>query len=520
MLALRELEDRSYAEIGELVGMKENAVAQLIFRARESLRLELRLLQVDPERLPEECRRFLPLLAAHLDGQLKGARRDETLAHLDGCERCQAALADMREASRRWRALLLPPLESDEAKAAIDTRLTSSGYWEGPRRPLLAARSTRVAAVAAVAVVLGGGGTATGIVLSRDGPVTAARATPTTTAGSTTQTTAITTTAPATTTTTTTPPSTTATTTEPTTTSEPEPSPPTTPIAPPAPEPQATVVGPQPEPTTTTPPPPADKTAPTVTVTSAPGAATSEPGARIAFTASERQVTFACKLDAAAFARCASPVQLSGLTPGAHRFLVRATDRAGNVGAPATVAWTYTPPDTTPPIVTIDSAPPASTTDNAAAFTFSANEPSATFACSLDGVAFAACTSPVSYVRLPNGAHTFAVRATDVAGNTGPAASHAWTIQPALPDLYVSAFSRFSITISNRGTAPAGPSVLTITSVGTFKVPSIPAGGSLTFSWSTCRVATYTAVVDREQNVAESDETNNTATLRNTCTRS
>src|SRR4029453_8662975 len=31
VLALRELEDRSYAEIGELVDMKENAVAQLIF---------------------------------------------------------------------------------------------------------------------------------------------------------------------------------------------------------------------------------------------------------------------------------------------------------------------------------------------------------------------------------------------------------------------------------------------------------------------------------------------------------
>ena len=105
VLALRELEDRSYAEIGELVGMKENAVAQLIFRAREGLRTELRLAQIDPEQLPEECRRFLPLLAAHLDGQLKGKRRDATLSHLEGCERCQAALADMQEASRRYRTL-------------------------------------------------------------------------------------------------------------------------------------------------------------------------------------------------------------------------------------------------------------------------------------------------------------------------------------------------------------------------------------------------------------------------------
>src|ERR671921_692980 len=50
VLALRELEDRSYAEIGEVVGLKENAVAQLISRARESLRTELRLAQIDPAR--------------------------------------------------------------------------------------------------------------------------------------------------------------------------------------------------------------------------------------------------------------------------------------------------------------------------------------------------------------------------------------------------------------------------------------------------------------------------------------
>src|SRR5262245_49855305 len=167
VLALRELEDRSYAEIGELVGMKENAVAQLIFRARESLRSELRLAQVDPERLPEECRRFLPLLAAHLDGQLKGPRRDETLAHLEGCERCQAALADMEEASRRYRLLLLP-LGADDARAAVDDRLEAAGYWQsrpGGRR--LARRSMLVAIGVAGALVLVGGGTALAVVLSR-----------------------------------------------------------------------------------------------------------------------------------------------------------------------------------------------------------------------------------------------------------------------------------------------------------------------------------------------------------------
>src|SRR5688500_12871471 len=161
VLALRELEDRSYAEIGVLVGMKENAVAQLIFRARESLRTELRLAEVDPERLPEECRRYLPLLAAHLDGQLKQPRLEETLAHLEVCETCQAALESMREASRRYRSLILPALlETDEARAAIEHRLDHVAYWE-PR----ASRWRRLGAlpvVLAAALAVGGGGAALG----------------------------------------------------------------------------------------------------------------------------------------------------------------------------------------------------------------------------------------------------------------------------------------------------------------------------------------------------------------------
>ena len=170
MLALRELEDRSYAEIGELVDMKENAVAQLIFRARESLRLELRLAQVDPERLPEECRRYLPLLAAHLDGQLKGARQQETLAHLESCERCQDALASMREASKRYRTIFLPALlETDEARAAVERRLDAVHYWDRRRGKWLLGRTTRSIAVVAALVALSGGGTALGVALSRDG---------------------------------------------------------------------------------------------------------------------------------------------------------------------------------------------------------------------------------------------------------------------------------------------------------------------------------------------------------------
>ena len=517
VLALRELEDRSYAEIGELVGMKENAVAQLIFRARESLRTELRLLQVDPEQLPEECRRFLPLLAAHLDGQLKGARRDETLAHLESCERCQASLADMREASRRYRTLLLP-VAADESRAAIDARLTSAGYWDkGPRRFIVGA-STKVALLAVAAVLLGSAGTGVGVALSESEPATVGTTTtqPTTSPTTETGTGERPTTEGSTESTTTTEPTTDAVTTT-------EQTAPTTDPGQPPTEPEPTVGPPsQPDPPTetTTQPTPTDKTPPTVTITKAPAATTTTAGASIDFTASEKGVTFACKLDTSPFAACSRPVSLSNLAAGAHTFSVRATDKAGNKSKPATVAWTFTPPDTTPPIVTIDKAPPASSPSFAASFSFSANEPVSTFACSLDGNAFAPCTSAVTFQRLSVGLHTFSVRATDLAGNTGQPASHSWTIVIPRPDLTITAFSRFSVTVTNRGNAPAGASVLTISFLGfTFKVPSLAVGGSATFTWTTCRIGTYVAVADQTQVVVESDEKNNTASRIENCRR-
>ncbi len=53
----------------------------------------------------------------------------------------------------------------------------------------------------------------------------------------------------------------------------------------------------------------------------------------------------------------------------------------------------------------------------AVTFSFVAGEPVYGFACSLDGAAFASCTSPLSLKGLKRGPHSFAVRATDSAGN-------------------------------------------------------------------------------------------------------
>ena len=78
--------------------------------------------------------------------------------------------------------------------------------------------------------------------------------------------------------------------------------------------------------------------------------------------------------------------------------------------------------DTTPPETTIaDGTAEGATLASAEAFfSFSSGEANSTFSCSLDGGAFTACTSPKGYTGLPDGSHTFSVKATDAAGNTDP----------------------------------------------------------------------------------------------------
>ena len=194
-------------------------------------------------------------------------------------------------------------------------------------------------------------------------------------------------------------------------------------------------------------------------------------------------------------------------------------DRAGNTGAPATARWTVLPPpDTTAPTTSIVSA----TTSGAdASFQFTASESGSTFACSLDGGAYAACASPHSYGGLAVGAHTFAVRATDAAGNTGAAATHAWTIAPPppppLPDLTISVLTKSLFVVTNTGTAAAGPFVVSVTLIGTFTIPGLAPGQSVTRTWSVCRAGTITAIADRGADVAESNERNNSRSITSTC---
>jgi len=220
-----------------------------------------------------------------------------------------------------------------------------------------------------------------------------------------------------------------------------------------------------------------DNTPPETTISSGPGA-TSPESTSFAFDSSEGGSRFECSLDGAAFAACSSPAAYT-LAPGPHTFAVRAIDAVGNVDAsPASAAWTVL--DTTPPQTTISSGPSGTTLEHAASFAFAASE-TGTFECSLDGAAFAACSSPVSYAGLADGAHTFAVRATDTAGNADPTpASRSWTVLSRPPN---DAFDA-SIALAPGGASVSGSNANATKQAGEPNHAGVSGGHSVWYRWT------------------------------------
>ena len=87
------------------------------------------------------------------------------------------------------------------------------------------------------------------------------------------------------------------------------------------------------------------------------------------------------------------------------------------------------------PTTRITSGPEGITNDPSPSFGFTSNEAGSSFECRLDSEPFTACSSPKSYSNLPDGSHTFAVRATDSYGNTEePPAERTFTVETTVPD--------------------------------------------------------------------------------------
>jgi predicted phage tail protein/sugar lactone lactonase YvrE len=154
--------------------------------------------------------------------------------------------------------------------------------------------------------------------------------------------------------------------------------------------------------------------------------------------------TFQCRLMRGSsvvfdYASCTSPggYDLTGQPDATYTFDVRETDAAGNVSGVA--ASSYTLDRSAPAAPSIVSSPGTSGSGRNPAWNFT-DEAGATFECQLASgatvlSAYAPCTGPKSYdlTGQPDGAYTFSVRATDAAGNTGPATSSDYTLDSTAP---------------------------------------------------------------------------------------
>jgi large repetitive protein len=176
-----------------------------------------------------------------------------------------------------------------------------------------------------------------------------------------------------------------------------------------------------------------DTVRPDTTITSGPSGQITSDSAVFTFASTEPGGSFLCTRDGGAPFGCTSPTTLSNLAQGAHTFTVRAIDAASNADlTPASRSWTV---DAIGPDTTITSGPTGATPSDDATFSFSASEAGSTFECSLDAAPFAGCASPVAFVDLPQGDHTFAVRAIDQAGNPDASpAQRAWTVDSVAPE--------------------------------------------------------------------------------------
>ena len=121
----------------------------------------------------------------------------------------------------------------------------------------------------------------------------------------------------------------------------------------------------------------------------------------------------------------------SAIADGPATITATASDPAGNTTTSEPHAVIV---DNHVPETTIISAPNSTVASDTATFHFSADEFS-TFECSVDGAPLTACSSPATYTGLVDGAHTFAVRAIDSAGNREAApAIWTWSVDVTAPE--------------------------------------------------------------------------------------
>jgi RNA polymerase sigma factor (sigma-70 family) len=156
-LVMRELEGRSYAEIGEILGLTVSAVETLIFRARRALREQLEGSLT--------CRQAELALSRQMDGRLPRSERGALRAHLRACSECASFARSQRAQRAALRSIAAIPVPGSLASffgggaaagagaaakvaavVAVGAVVTGVGYEGVQRLPVSAGRATAVEA--------------------------------------------------------------------------------------------------------------------------------------------------------------------------------------------------------------------------------------------------------------------------------------------------------------------------------------------------------------------------------------
>jgi hypothetical protein len=101
----------------------------------------------------------------------------------------------------------------------------------------------------------------------------------------------------------------------------------------------------------------------------------------------------------------------ASLVPGGVTADIEANPRAAG-GAVDMGAYEYQSA-ALPPETSLTSLPASTSSDNTPSFSFTSSEPGSTFQCKLDAGTWQSCSSPSTYTRQSDGAHTFCVYAVD-----------------------------------------------------------------------------------------------------------
>ncbi len=166
---------------------------------------------------------------------------------------------------------------------------------------------------------------------------------------------------------------------------------------------------------------------PTVEIESGPAKETNSPDATFVIVPSDPLASMECRLDLGAWVPCSSPKEYIELSPGDHRFDVRASNAEGT-GPVSSWYWTI---DTISPELEITSGPSngAEINDPQPTWEFSSNDPTASFRCRY-GSGWRSESTPVwnpwvacdegsfSVGPLVEGKYTIEIVAEDPAGNT------------------------------------------------------------------------------------------------------